>query len=96
MYLFPTRIAVVAPVASPSVHSVPVHTATSDVGIELPETWQQYQLSGGATPSFWHHGTPPSGTTYYGHPPHSPYPPLQIFYHFPSIYFQNFYGTFNI
>ena len=97
MYVFPTRIAVAAPVA-PSVHVAPVHTGSSDVGIELPTTWQHYQLPGAAVPSFWQHGTPPSGTPYYGpgYPTPSPYAPSQIFYHFPSIYFQNFYGTFNI
>ena len=96
MYLFPTRIAVLAPVASPSVHSVPVHTATSDVGIELPATWQQYQLPGATTPSFWHHGTHSASTPYQGPLPVSSHPYLQIFYHFPAIYFQNFHGTFNI
>ncbi|PEJ55270.1 hypothetical protein CN685_29805, partial [Bacillus wiedmannii] len=30
------------------------------------------------------------------HPSYTPLPQAQVFYHFPSIYFQNFYGTFNI
>ncbi|MCI4139649.1 hypothetical protein MMJ09_22450, partial [Bacillus vallismortis] len=72
-----------------------VHTASSDVGIELPAIWKQYQSPGQATPSFWHHGAHPSSTTFY-HPSHAPLPQAQVFYHFPSIYFQNFYGTFNI
>ncbi|MDM5188562.1 hypothetical protein QUF99_14925 [Bacillus sp. DX4.1] len=95
MYPFFSRIAVVAP-AAPSVHIAPVHTASSDVGVQLPAVWQPYQLSG-QTPSFWHHGTPP-GSTYPSHTyPHYPtYAAPQFFYHFPSIYFQNFYGTFNI
>ncbi|KEK24010.1 hypothetical protein [Bacillus gaemokensis] len=88
MYLFPLRIAV----AAPSVHVSPVHTGSAGVGIELPAIWQQYQLPSEATPSFWHYGTH-SGHPY---PATSPYAAPQIFYHFPSIYFQNFYGTFNI
>ncbi|PEY37212.1 hypothetical protein CN354_13520 [Bacillus cereus] len=96
MYLFPTRIAVVAPVVPPSVHTVPVHTATSDVGIELPATWQQYQLPGATTPSFGYHGSHSASPPYQGPLSASPYPPLQIFYHFPAIYFQHFHGTFNI
>lgn len=87
------RITAVVP-AAPSIHVPAVHTASSDVGIELPAAWQQYQSTDQVTPSFWHHGTHPSSTTFYG--PSYPIPPTQIFYHFPSIYFQNFYGTFNI
>ncbi|KFN01078.1 hypothetical protein D0U04_07295 [Bacillus clarus] len=94
MWLSPLRIVVAAP-ASPSVHVPAVHTATSDVGIELPATWQQFQGPGQGTPSFWHHGTHHISSTPYTPYP-SPYVPTQIFYHFPSIYFQNFYGTFNI
>ncbi|WP_017149617.1 hypothetical protein [Bacillus bingmayongensis] len=96
MYLFPSRITVAAPV-SPSVHVVPVHTTTSDVGIELPATWQQYPLPGEAIPSFWHHGAHPIDL-YYNHtyPVTFSYAAPKISYHFPSIYFQNFYGTFNI
>ncbi|PGX97209.1 hypothetical protein COE15_17455 [Bacillus cereus] len=92
MYLFPSRITVAAPV-SPSVHLAPVHAAASDIGIELPAVWQQYPPA--ETPSFWYHGAPPSslGHTY---PVTSSYAGPQIFYHFPSIYFQNFHGTFNI
>ncbi|EEL50730.1 hypothetical protein [Bacillus cereus] len=96
MYVFPTRIAVVAPVIAPSVHTAPVHTVTSDVGIELPATWQQYPLPGATTPSFWHQGSHSASPSYHGSLPVSPYPSLQIFYHFPAIYFQNFHGTFNI
>ncbi|MGD6888393.1 hypothetical protein [Bacillus mobilis] len=93
MWVLP-RITVAVP-SVPSIHVPAVHTASSDVGIELPATWQQYQIPGQVTPSFWHHGTHPGSTTFYN-PSYAPLPPTQVFYHFPSIYFQNFYGTFNI
>ncbi|PQZ53086.1 hypothetical protein CQZ94_22085 [Bacillus sp. MYb209] len=93
MWVSPRITAVVPSV--PSAHVPAVHTASSDVGIELPASWQQYQFPGQVSPSFWHHGTHPSSTSYY-HPSYPQVAPTQIFYHFPSIYFQHFYGTFNI
>ncbi|WP_242142905.1 MULTISPECIES: hypothetical protein [unclassified Bacillus cereus group] len=92
MYTFPARITVAAPV-SPAIHVASVHAGTSDVGVALPTTWQHYQSPLEATPSFLQHGNHSTSSSGY-HPPL--HPPLQIFYHFPSIYFQNFYGTFNI
>ncbi len=89
-----SRVTAVVP-STPEIHVPAVHTASSDVGIELPATWQQYQIPGQITPSFWHHGAHPSSTTFQSHA-YPPLPQSQIFYHFPSIYFQNFYGTFNI
>lgn len=89
-----SRVTAVVP-STPGIHVPAVHTASSDVGIELPATWQQYQIPGQVTPSFWHHGAHPSSTTFYT-PSYTPLPQAQVFYHFPSIYFQNFYGTFNI
>ena len=53
------RITVVVP-SVPSIHVPAVHTASSDVGIELPAAWQQYQSPGQVTPSYWHHGTHPN------------------------------------
>ncbi|MFB4337953.1 hypothetical protein [Bacillus sp. BR_16] len=94
MWVLSSRVTVAVP-SIPEIHALAVHTASSDVGIELPAIWQQYQSPGQATPSFWHHGAHPSSTTFY-HPSHAPLPQAQVFYHFPSIYFQNFYGTFNI
>ncbi|MCU5358958.1 MULTISPECIES: hypothetical protein [Bacillus cereus group] len=94
MWVLSSRVTGAVP-SIPEIHAPAVHTASSDVGIELPEIWQQYQSPGQATPSFWHHGAHPSSTTFY-HPSHAPLPQAQVFYHFPSIYFQNFYGTFNI
>ncbi|HDR7619610.1 TPA: hypothetical protein QCX66_005592, partial [Bacillus mycoides] len=83
------RITAVVP-SAPSIHVPAVHTASSDVGIELPAAWQHYQSPDQVTPSFWHHGThPSSSTTFYS--PSYPIPPTQFFYYFPSIYFQNFY-----
>ena len=87
------RVTAVVP-STPGIHVPAVHTASSDVGIELPATWQQYQIRSNY-PSFWHHGTHPSSTPIHSHS-YPPLPPTQVFYHFPSIYFQNFYGTFNI
>ncbi|PEY23064.1 hypothetical protein CN340_19540 [Bacillus anthracis] len=89
-----SRVTAVVP-STPEIHVPAVHTASSDVGIELPATWQHYQIPGQITPSFWHHGAHPSSTLFQSHA-YPPLPQSQIFYHFPSIYFQNFYGTFNI
>ncbi|ABS22025.1 hypothetical protein ACRS6Y_12640 [Bacillus cytotoxicus] len=88
MYTFPARITVAAPM-SPSTHVASIHAGTSDVGVALPTTWQHYQSPWGATPSFWQHNNHSTSSSGYHYP-------FQIFYHFPSIYFQNFYGTFNI
>ncbi len=52
MYTFPARITVAAPM-SPSTHVASIHAGTSDVGVALPTTWQDYQSPWGATPSFW-------------------------------------------
>ncbi|MEK4707149.1 hypothetical protein [Bacillus sp. FSL R10-2780] len=93
MWVSPRIITAVPSV--PSIHVPSVHTASSDVGIELPATWQQFQTPGQVTPVYWNHSTHPSSTGFYN-PGYPPIPPTQIFYHFPSIYFQNFYGTFNI
>ncbi|PEJ70562.1 hypothetical protein, partial [Bacillus wiedmannii] len=59
-----SRVTAVVP-STPGIHVPAVHTASSDVGIELPATWQQYQIPGQVTPSFWHHGAHPSSTTFY-------------------------------
>ena len=89
----PLRITATVP-SVPSIHAPAIHTASSDVGIELPATWQQYQLPGQVTPHFGImvriQVVLPFITTVMLHSP------AQVFYHFPSIYFQNFYGTFNI
>ena len=37
------RVTAVVP-STPGIHVPAVHTASSDVGIELPATWQQYQI----------------------------------------------------
>ncbi|AJH60337.1 hypothetical protein FOC75_27765 (plasmid) [Bacillus cereus] len=79
---FSTR-QVVAP-AIPSVHIAPVHAASSTIGI----------------PFFEQYATPPEYTASIPVTPYHPYyyptAVYQYHYHFPSIYFQNFYGTFNI
>ena len=74
------KIAAVVP-STPGIHIPAVHTASSDVGIELPATWQQYQIPGQVTPSFWHHGAHPSSTTFQSHS-YPPLPQAQVFYHF--------------
>ena len=78
------RVTAVVP-STPGIHVPAVHTASSDVGIELPATWRQYQIPGQVTPSFWHHGTHPSSTPIHSHS-YPPLPPTQVFYHFPSIF----------
>lgn len=45
------RVTAVVP-STPGIHVPAVHTASSDVGIELPATWQQYQIPGQVTPHF--------------------------------------------
>lgn len=62
MWVLSSRVTVAVP-SIPEIHAPAVHTASSDVGIELPAIWQQYQSPGQATPSFWHHGAHPSSTT---------------------------------
>ena len=54
-----SRVTAVVP-STPEIHVPAVHTASSDVGIELPATWQHYQIPSQITPSFWHHGAHPS------------------------------------
>ena len=88
------RVTAVVP-STPGIHVPAVHTASSDVGIELPATWRQYQIPGQVTPSFWHHGTHPSSTPIHSHS-YPPLPPTQVFLSFPFNFFQNFHGTFNI
>ena len=63
MWVLSSRVTVAVP-SIPEIHAPAVHTASSDVGIELPAIWQQYQSPGQATPSFWHHGAHPSSTTF--------------------------------
>ena len=58
-----SRVTAVVP-STPEIHVPAVHTASSDVGIELPATWQHYQIPGQITPSFWHHGAHPSSTPF--------------------------------
>ena len=72
-----SRVTAVVPSIS-EIHAPAVHTASSDVGIELPATWQHYQIPGQVTPSFWHHGAHPSSTTFQSHA-YPPQPQAQIF-----------------
>ena len=46
-----SRVTAVVP-SAPGIHVPAVHTASSDVGIELPATWQHYQIPGQITPHF--------------------------------------------
>ncbi|MDA2623299.1 hypothetical protein PDQ36_08210 [Bacillus cereus] len=91
MFFSSSRVEVVTPTVV-STHVPAVHTATADVGIELPIFWQHPQGS---------YPIPESQHGYYGaHPiPHSyhpTYPALIYNYYFPPMYFQSFHGTFNI
>ena len=46
-----SRVTAVVP-STPEIHVPAVHTASSDVGIELPATWQQYQIQVKLLPHF--------------------------------------------
>lgn len=80
MYFLPLRI--VSPVVtSPPVHVAPVHTASSDVGIQSPFIWQ-YAHVPGAAPM---------------HYPQTIYHPVThpIIYYTPSIHIHHIGGVVN-
>ncbi|WP_081415069.1 hypothetical protein [Ectobacillus panaciterrae] len=90
-----TRV-VAAPVVTPVIP--PVHPAIPKVGLEpFTTSFTSWQQIGSYYPSsaytHWQYSAHPG---YMPSIPKTSYHPYHYHYHFPSIYFKSFHGTFNI